>query len=474
MTKSPLQRSSLRRRVVLWTTLVVLLTMGAVFVLTRSFLIGQVTDSANAAVEQEIEEFNRFATEAVDPHTGEPFTTSRSLFEAYLSRQIPDDEEAMVGFVDNHMIQMDYSQLGGHHPEPLAYEDPLVAEIVNSPVPSGIWKDVHWAKVTVNQDDMFATVIYSAQDRADVNSNLWWIALISFGGLLASIVMAWLISGQVVAPIRRLQEVASSINNSDLTQRVPVDSDDEIGHLAETFNAMLDRLELAYLEQRQFVDDAGHELRTPITVVRGQLELLPTTPPEERQRSIDLATAELDRMSRMVNDMLTLAIADSGDFVKPESVDLTELTIEIDDKASTISQRAQLLEVAEGTATLDAERITEAVLELFSNALKYSDDSVEIGSTLHGSGTDEVVRFWVRDRGQGVSKERQAELFDRFKRGDQYAARPDGAGLGLSIVKAIAEAHGGRAYIESTTGLGSIFGIEIPTKPQRPKIGDPK
>lgn len=263
--------------------------------------------------------------------------------------------------------------------------------------------------------------------------------------------------------MRKVREVAASISNSDLTRRVPVQGRDEIAQLATTFNAMLDRIETAYHDQRTFVDDAGHELRTPITVVRGQLELLESSPPQERARSIALATAELDRMSRMVNDLLTLAVADSGDFLHPAPVDVAELAIDIEDKALTMSDRISLVDVAEGTVILDEQRVTEAVLELYNNALRYSEGSIDLATDFIGEGTDRRFRIWVRDHGDGISTDKREHLFSRFSRGEAGGTqRPGGAGLGLSIVKIIGEAHGGRAFVESAPGLGSIFGLEIP------------
>lgn len=454
--------SSLRARVVAWTTIVVLISLVAVMILMRSFYLGQVTDTANNAVEQEADEFSQFANEALNPETGERFRSPQRLIETYMSRQIPDSDENMFGFVDGRIIQMDFSNIEGDHPAPVAHDGLLVHEILNSPNNSGVFEGTHWARVQVGEDDYFAILYHTEEARARVANNMAWITVISLVGLIAAMIMAWIVSGQIVAPIRRLQRVASSISNSDLTQRVPVKSSDELGQLACTFNDMLDRIEVAYRDQRQFVDDAGHELRTPITVVRGQLELLPFSSEEDKAKSIHLCLAELDRMARMVNDLLTLAVADSGDFVQLEKTDLSELMIAIDDKASIINDRARLVEVAEGEVMADPERITEAILELYGNALKYSDTEVELGSSLHGSGKSQVVRFWVRDRGEGISKKKQDKLFERFTRGDDRGTRPDGAGLGLSIVRAIGEAHGGRAYVESTEGLGSIFGIEIP------------
>lgn len=226
--------------------------------------------------------------------------------------------------------------------------------------------------------------MFTREDEAAVSSQVRMMAVAGAGGVLVATLLALLVAGRIIAPLRRLQEVSSSISNSDLSRRVPVDGPREISRLAETFNAMLDRLETVVNDQRAFVDDAGHELRTPLTVVRGQLELLETGDAESRARSVELATTELDRMTRMVNDLLTLAVADSGTFLHPAPVDVAELTIDIEDKARTISDRALLVDAAEGVVDLDEQRVTEAMLELFGNAVRYSGDTVEIGSEFRG------------------------------------------------------------------------------------------
>lgn len=478
------RRTSLRWRIVLWITAVVLVALTSVVVITRSVLLSQVTDGANAAVEQEIEEFRRFAADGTDPETAEPFTSANRLMEVYLARQIPDPTESIIGFSDGQLIQMDLSALSGSHPDPMSPDDPLVREILTSPGVSGVFDDpergpVHWGRIDFaaapdQPPAHLAVAFFTADGRAAVNAEMRMISLLALGGLGTSVFIAWLIAGQILAPVRNVREVAASISNSDLTRRVPVHGNDEIAQLAATFNAMLDRLEAAYEDQRQFVDDAGHELRTPITVVRGQLELLESSTPEERARSIELATAELDRMARMVNDLLTLAVADAGGFLHPTEVDVAELTIDIDDKAQTISDRLRLVDVAEGTVVLDEQRVTEAILELYGNALRYSEGTIDLASEFAGTGPDRVLRIWVRDHGPGVPEEKRAALFSRFSRGDNAVGthRPGGAGLGLSIVQAIGEAHGGRAFVESTVGLGSIFGLIIPA-PETAEASEP-
>ncbi|WP_241228363.1 sensor histidine kinase [Corynebacterium hylobatis] len=464
---------SLRWRIVVWITAVVLVALTSVVVLTRSVLLSEVANSANAAVEQEIEEFRRFAAEGTDPETAAPFASPQRLIQVYLARQIPDDNELIIGMTEGTLIQMDLTGTGRRHPDPLVSTEPLVDEILSPTTVSGVFDDpdrgrTHWGRVDLEsgtgQPSAHLAVAYFTQEsRQAVNAQVRLLSVIGLGGLAASVFIAWLIAAQILAPVRKVREVAASISNSDLTRRVPVQGRDEIAQLATTFNAMLDRIEAAYHDQRTFVDDAGHELRTPITVVRGQLELLESSPPEERARSIALATAELDRMSRMVNDLLTLAVADAGDFLHPAPVDVAEMAIDIEDKAVTMSDRISLIDVAEGTVVLDEQRVTEAVLELYNNALRYSEGSIDLATDFLGEGADRRFRIWVRDHGEGIPAEKREHLFSRFSRGESSGTqRPGGAGLGLSIVKIIGEAHGGRAFVESAPGLGSIFGLEIP------------
>lgn len=455
-------------------TAVVFLTLGSVVLITRSVLYTEASQTANAAVEQEIEEFRRFSTEGIDPTTARAFESSHRLIEVYLSRQIPDESEAIVGIFPGELVQVDFSQLNGAHPPPLEHSEALIQEIIGSTANSGVFADptrgaTHWGKVSFLSDGnsaegIFLVAYFAESDKEQVDSHIRTLILIGLGGLLASTLIAWIIAGQIIAPIRKLRVVASEINDSDLTRRVPVQGRDEIAQLASTFNSMLDRIEAAYKEQRQFVDDAGHELRTPITVVRGQLELMDSATPEEQARSIQLATTELDRMARMVNDLLTLAVADSGKFIHPAPTDVTELTIDIEDKARTISDRITLVDAAEGVVDLDEQRITEAVLELYGNALRYSEGAVDLGSDFRGNGSQRVFRIWVRDKGPGIEEAQQQALFNRFSRGPRTPdpTHKSGAGLGLSIVQAIAKAHGGAAFVNSTPGLGSIFGLEVP------------
>jgi signal transduction histidine kinase len=224
---------------------------------------------------------------------------------------------------------------------------------------------------------------------------------------------------------------------------------------------MLDRLESAFASQRAFVSDAGHELRTPITIIRGHLELLGDDP-QERQETIELVSDELDRMTRFVEDLLTLAKAERSDFLRLEDVDLDLLTEELMAKASALAPRDWTLErIGAGTLRADRQRLTQAVMSLANNAVQHTAEGARIGlgSELH----DGRARLWVSDDGPGIPLADQERIFDRFAQAG--VRRTDGTGLGLAIVRAIAEAHGGDVVLRSAPGQGSTFTLDLPTEP---------
>ncbi|MDO4631501.1 MAG: ATP-binding protein [Corynebacterium sp.] len=457
---------SIRSRMIAWIMLVVFTALASVLYLTDAVRRGEIHDSANNAVEQEIDEFNTFVKDSPTA-----YTNSRQLIEAYLTQELPQGDQMLMGVYKGRIVQqsVDKEKLNDL---PKELRDQLLKDMFTSSNTSGITQNMHWARVEIKtpgetEPDYFATVVFTDNLYRNLNTQTQLLTALGLVVMLIAVVIAWLIATQIIDPIRTLRHTASQITDSDLTSRVPVTGEDEIADLARTFNRMLDRIDSAYKAQRQFVDDAGHELRTPITVIRGHLELLDTATYEQRERSIKLCMDELDRMTRMVNDLLTLAIADADgpSFLHLQPTDLTELTIDIEDKAHMVSGgRAQVTEIAEGFVLADAQRVTEAILELTRNAVKYTNDDspIIIGST----NRDGQIEFSVRDYGPGIDNKTQEILFHRFNRGEQSLSSDQlpkkGAGLGLSIVKVIAEAHGGHAWVKSEPGLGSTFGITFP------------
>ncbi len=282
--------------------------------------------------------------------------------------------------------------------------------------------------------------------------------------------IAWLVAGQILSPVREVRRVAEDISENDLTARVPVrGGNDDISALAVTFNTMLDRLESAYRTQRAFVDDASHELRTPITVIRGHLELMEDDE-ADRARTLALVDDELARMGRIVSDLLLLAKVDRPGFAQPRRTDAATLLLDIEAKAQVLGPRG-VAHPGNRRGKHQCGRPTHhpsgaAIGHQCLPVLPPEDSTISLGSRFEGEGGARHFTLWVSDHGRGVDEDEAARIFGRFHRGqaaqDTDRARP-GAGLGLAIVRSIAEAHHGTAWVRSTPGNGATFGITVPS-----------
>jgi two-component system OmpR family sensor kinase len=455
-----------------WVLLLTALVLATVTIVTRGLLLARVDDAVAAALDQEAGEFSQVAAGGVDPATARPFSSVRDVLYTQLQRQYPDAEEVLVGWVS-----------GGDGGEvlrqqrverfPLASRHDVLDPIVASASTVGSVRtdagELRWVKVPVlgppaQPEGRGVLVIGVLVDgrRAEVTATIGTLVAVGLIGLVVAGVIAWVVAGQILAPVRAVRRTAAQITEQDLTRRIPVSGRDDIAALAEQFNAMLDRLEDAFTTQRRFLDDAGHELRTPITIIRGHLEVMGDDP-AERAEVVRLCTDELDRMSRIVTDLLVLATAERPDFVRPERVEVAVLTEEVDAKVRALARRCWRLEtIAEGSVWLDPQRITQAVVQLAQNAVQHSaeGDVIRLGSARSGG----LVSFWVSDSGPGVAPRDAERIFQRFTRGSDGAAREHraGAGLGLAIVSAIAEAHGGSVTLVSEPGRGATFAVELP------------
>ncbi|MFF2026124.1 sensor histidine kinase [Streptomyces sp. NPDC058171] len=320
------------------------------------------------------------------------------------------------------------------------------------------------------------------------------------GALVFAGLASWLVAGRVLAPVRLVRQTAARISESDLTQRLNVAGHDDVAALAHTFNRMLDRLEQAFTAQRRFLDEVGHELRTPITVVRGHLELMDGVTaggvrgsavwegqvpvldawspwnggprelgPEDRAATRALVLDELDRMSRIVDDLLTLAKAERPDFLTMGETNLTDLIVDVVAKARALGSRHwRVAAVSEETVLVDGQRLTQALIQLAANAVRHTldGDLIEMGSTIR----DDRVLLWVRDTGPGVGPMDKERIFNRFAQANLIGAAGKsgsgragtGIGLGLAIVREIAEAHGGTAWVEDAQTGGARFVLDLP------------
>lgn len=458
-------RVSVRTRI---TVVIAVLTAGAmtgagllVYALESARIERQVTEQ----ISQEIDEFRRLT---IDPETGERFDDVGRVLEVFLTRNVPDDDEMLVGYVSGQTPTRTVNRYGQEVLDEPAYQaalDDLAGDggtrVIESPTFGETW--VTLVPVTDAQGDGALVIVNFLRDEhEELDGTLrtyTLIALLSLG--LISTIAAFQ-SGRLLAPLRTLEEAAREITATDLSRRIPERGNDDITALTRTINGMLERLDAGFAAQRQFLDDAGHELKTPLTVLRGHLELLDPGDPEELAHTRELLLDETDRMSRLVGDLILLAKSRRPDFLVPGEVELAALTEAVLAKATALGERDWRLDaVARGRSVLDEQRITQALLQLADNAVKHTDPGavVAIGSAVD----DGQVVLWVRDTGDGIPPEDREAVLERFRR-SQVRSGDDGFGLGLSIVSAIAQAHGGTVRIGEGEAGGAHVEVRLPVR----------
>ncbi len=273
-------------------------------------------------------------------------------------------------------------------------------------------------------------------------------------------IVGWFVTGRLLSPIRHMRETADSITITDLSARLSAEGNDDISALSRTVNSMLDRIEGSVDVQRQLLDDVRHELKTPITIVRGHLELMDPRDAGDVTSAREIGIAELDRLARLVEDIDLLAAAE-GDSYLMGDVDLAALTARVGELVAVIPGHTWHVEQhADGIVHGDQDRLLQAWLQLADNAAKYTPPGapIELGSALDGEG----AHLWVRDHGPGIPPAARHRIFRRF---DRAATKRSvgGSGLGLAIVDAIAKGHGGQCTVTDTPGGGATFTIHLPT-----------
>jgi two-component system OmpR family sensor kinase len=399
------------------------------------------------------------------PNAG--YTNASEALNAILKVVLPNANEGAVGIVDGEPrwkpgVAVDVD----------LYEDTSLVALASKQVSDGkVWMgtkgsgfgELRYIAVPVTvpgstQRGVYVTAVSLDAELSTLNSSFGTYAVIAVLALLAIAFVGWLVAGRLLRPIRRLRIAASRITASDLDERIPVVGRDDVSELTGTVNDMLDRLDVAMTSQRQLLDDVRHELKTPLTILRGHLELLDPSTVAEVESTRALALEEIDRMTGLVDDIEALAES-RRDSVSRSPIDVADLTREVFAKVSVISDHDWALDgVAEAIASLDPARITQAWVQLADNAAKYSPPGsrIELGSRA----VDDVVELWVSDRGPGIPRDSWDRIFERFGRVDTGRGIR-GSGLGLPIVQAIARAHGGRVSLASSTA-GSRFAIVVP------------
>ncbi|MDQ0868336.1 two-component system OmpR family sensor kinase [Arthrobacter sp. V1I9] len=301
-------------------------------------------------------------------------------------------------------------------------------------------------------------------------------AIASLATLLLAGAVGFAVTGRLFVPIRRLRQATGSITFEDLSTRVLVPAgDDDVSQLATDFNRMLDRLEKGIADQRQFVDDASHELRTPLTIIGGHLQLLQAEDPKDVSETQVLLLEELDRMQSLVDELLMLARSGRPGFVRLEWIDADAFLQAAMDRIRVLADRRWKIEsMPGGHVRADRNRLTQAIEQLAANAVQSTrrHDVISLGAAWtataggtapHGPRDPSLAGFeiWVADTGCGISPADQERIFERFARAD-VSRGSEGSGLGLPIVKAIAEAHSGTLRVTSRVNEGSRFVLSLP------------
>lgn len=305
----------------------------------------------------------------------------------------------------------------------------------------------------------------SLEERDAALSDLGGVLLL--GGpaaLLLSSVAGYLLTGAALRPVEAMRQRAASISAAELDQRLPAGAGDELGRLGRTLNEMLERIDTSVTRERTFVSDASHELRSPLAMLRMELELIARERPAGHalQTAAGSAIEETDRLSRLADDLLLLARA--GD----HQLSLRVSGASVDDLLHRAADRMRRAAASAGIeisvaappgvrVDVDPDRIGQALDNLVANALRYADTSVSLSARLGAAS----VELHVTDDGPGFPDAFLARAFERFARADSGRTE-DGVGLGLAIVRTIAEAHGGEAHAGRPPGAGADVWITLP------------
>lgn len=464
-TTTPRRGPTARTRIVAWFLLVVTSALAISLLIVGQVLLERAASRAAIEITHEGTKLRAYAAEVGDPLSPRAVQTADALLTGFLREVLPDSNETFFSVIDgaaaHRSASMPHARLdldatvvawaaAAAVPQSRTFATPAGPALV-AVFPVDFASDPSRAALVV--------VEFLGPGRAEAWSVIRLIAMISAGALAVAAVASYLVAGRVLRPIRQVRLAAEALTETDLSRRIQVSGTDDVAQLARTFNGMLDRIETAFTAQRDFLDDAGHELRTPLTIIRGHLELMGDDP-AERAQTTALLLDEIDRMRRLVDDLIVLAQLRQPDFLQPGPVDLADVVVDVVSKTSAMAPRAWRIDaVADARITADGQRLTQALMQLCSNAVAHTEsgDVIAVGSSM----TPRLVRLWVRDTGSGVDPADAEKIFTRAIRGHAATA---GSGLGLAIVSSIAKAHGGRVTLESNLGQGATFTIELPRR----------
>ncbi|MEV5068528.1 HAMP domain-containing histidine kinase [Microbacterium sp. LMI12-1-1.1] len=408
------------------------------------------------------------ASEATDELDKDEFDSIDDYLNAVVARLVPARNEASLALIDGSPRWVPSTLSGFDISRNQELIDRVVTETAGGSTEMGTavtdQGSLRYIAIPVRMDGdpregLYVRAVNLGAELQPVTFAMTTYVIAAVAVLFAVGIVGWFVTGRLLSPIRHLRETADAISISDLSRRLEPHGNDDISDLSRTVNSMLDRLEDSVDDQRQLLDDVRHELKTPITIVRGHLELMNPQDAADVASARDIGIAELDRLTRLVEDIDLLATAET-DSTNLAAVDLAWLTARVGELVGVIPGHDWTIEaVADGETTGDQDRLLQAWLQLADNAAKYTPlgSPIEIGSARDLEG----ARLWVRDHGPGIPADQRTRIFRRFDRA-HVKRSVGGSGLGLAIVDAIAKGHGGHCVVTDTPGGGATFTIHLP------------
>ena len=405
-----------------------------------------------------------------DPTAGVKPATVREALQAIIESDVPAHDESLLGIVDGIPSYVPGVEVDIRLEDESGFIQRVINEVDDGTVRMGTTvvagHNVRYiaSPITIEGDPergVYLVTLNSDEELGELESAFTIFAWVALASLVIIGLVGWFVAGTLLRPIRQLRAAASRITASDRKERIAVVGHDDVSDLTVTVNDMLDRLDGAMTSQHQLLDDVRHELKTPLTILRGHLELVDATKVDDVEATRALALDELDRMARLVDDIDTWASVQTTT-LSPATTELAAFTDGVFAKASALPDHEWALDGrATGTASIDTHRVTQAWLQLVDNAAKYSPSGATI--TLGSRIDNGAVEFWVHDHGPGIPAGAEDRIFERFGRIDEGRGI-HGSGLGLPIVRSIARAHSGWVSLTSSDA-GSRFGIVIPLTP---------
>lgn len=458
-----------RTRIFLTYVAFMLIAVGLSIPIFRTLLFSAVNERVNQDLLEEVEEFDAAYTEWLQSDNSS-LASFKTTLDNYLSSTLPEDDNFLIAVVDGDIYRSnpvflpdainvrselfeEWTQIEENTQGKAKTGDPNIGDVLYVIEPLSINGELR---------GQFVSAHISAGERQEALAGVYVFVAVAGGLIVLALVLAWLTTGQLLKPVQDLAVTARAINETDLNSRIAVVGTGELAALATTFNAMMDRLQGAFNSQRNFINDAGHELRTPITIMQGHLELMGDDPVEQAETK-DLMLDELDRMGRLVNDLILIVKSENPNFLRFETVDVADLCSHLFANAQTLADRDWQLTIETRVKIVaDPQRLTGALLNLLHNAAQHTQPNDRI--TLGCRDRNGHVELWVADTGEGIPEIEQARVFDRFARVQYTHRKSDGSGLGLAIVRAIVESHGGRVGLSSQVGMGSVFTLVLPVE----------